>query len=180
MESLDRKCTFTVYEPVRKNIEDITEDHLKRLDRMGAIVLSRQFRQDNIILGEENKMLREEVEMLRKKVDAIEVDAIDVAMDVDIDEDMKHELSIRFLGTEEDGTPKKHTKRFKTQNRWTDEQSVALKGSALKGLSLTEMHLHSTKKGLPYTKSALEAQLRLMGFSIIKGIPILKDVQEAI
>ncbi len=70
-------------------------------------------------------------------------------------------------------------KSFHTQNKWTPELRTALLRQVEKGTPLDQIYESSQKSKLPYTRCAIESQVRLMDYSIINGVPVkrIKKVQ---
>ncbi len=65
-------------------------------------------------------------------------------------------------------------KSYHTQNSWSEGLRKALLAEVSIGRTVDEIFESSQKSKLPYTKYAIEAQIRLMGYGIKKGIPFKK------
>jgi len=159
---------FTVLEPVQKELSDITDEYIERLDNASAVSLAIQLKESLV-----------EVTSVVMEMETKQVSMTPAIHEVIVDNN--HESNV--VKTVEDyniiNSPNviHRPKRFMTYNKWTDELRESLKRSALKGKSISEIHTESQKHGLHFTKDAIKSQLRLMGFSIKKDVPTLKENQ---
>ncbi len=160
--------TFIVHEPVAMEVQDITEKHLNRLDRAGAVTLARQLKKALVEAMNEMEAKQASIAPVVHGVvdNTLESDVLKPVVDYSITEPSKQPEGSKTIH---------RPKSYMTHNNWTPELRSELKRQADKGISVTEIHIEFQKNGLPYTKNSLKAQLRLLGYSIKKDIPVKKS-----